>query len=313
MDKVISFLINNDNFVSGEEIGIKLGISRTAVWKHIELARQNGFVIESLRKKGYRISAFPKNRISPEVVEYYYKDKLPFELISLENTDSTNNYAKKTAMTGKLNDFLVSSDAQTGGRGRLSRKWSSEPGNDLTFSLCLNLNTDVSEFYRYTISAALSVFEVLSVVLKTTDADIKIKWPNDIYADGKKISGILSEMITEGMIIKYLIIGIGINVNSSPPEKAVSIKKLVKSEPDRNLLLSEIIKRLNINILSVKKGRFESVFNKWKSNLGWLGEEIKFDTGRKIITGIFKDISNSGAIKIESGGVENIYYSGDLI
>ncbi len=315
MDQILLYLLQNQNiYVSGEDIASNFSISRTAVWKHIERARKLGFEIESNNNKGYLIKKIPEDKIIPEVVEYFYQGKLPFEMIVLDSVDSTNNYAKKIVIDGRVDDFIVTADSQLNGKGRLSRKWESEQGKDLTFSLNLLLNRTINEFYQYTITAALSVFEVLSDILRSNPIDIRIKWPNDIYVNRKKICGILSEMITEGLLIKNIVIGIGVNINSNPAlTSAISIKNILNTGTDKNLIFSLIIKKLYENLLFVKNNDFNNVFLRWKTNLGWLGEEIKLDLGDEIITGILKDINSDGAVIISNNGFDRVFYTGDLI
>ena len=109
-------------------------------------------------------------------------------------------------------------------------------------------------------------------------------------------------------------IGIGLNVNSTPVlNTAVSVKNIINKEIDRNWILSIIIRKLFENLSLIQANDFENVFYRWKSNLGWLGKEIRLETGKEVITGILKDINNDGAAVISSRGYERVFYTGDLI
>lgn len=315
MLNVMHYLLKAKKEVSGEEIAGALNISRTAVWKQINQMKKMGFIIHATHKAGYELIGFPKERIIPGLVEFYYGKLPPFEIISLESVDSTNNYAKKLIVDhSKTNSFILTSDEQTLGRGRMSRKWESEKGKDLTFTFNYCLDQDVNEYYKFTIIAAMAVFYSIKSVQVEENYELKIKWPNDIYLNKKKICGILSEMITEGLRIKNMLIGIGINVNSDPAvERAISMKQAFGKETDRNSLLALIISNLDKYLNLYTSRNFEAVFQLWKSNLGWIGDEIRIDTGKEKISGIFKDIYPDGAIVIVANGIERVFYSGDLL
>lgn len=315
MNTILTYLLQYSDFVSGEQIASHFNISRTAVWKHIKQAEERGFDIESKPKKGYRINSLPKDIIIPEILSKYYGAPFPYEIVYLDCIDSTNTYAKKLALSQKKGNALVVTEDQECGRGRLSRPWQSQRSKDLTFTLILHTSRNLSEFYQYTIMSAWTVFEALSRILgPDLSRDLKIKWPNDIYFENKKICGILSEMITEEMNIKTMIIGIGINVNSGANiEKAISLRMLLKRDIDRNILLTELARSFHENHAMLLNDNFDTIFQNWKKHVGWLGNSIRFDTGKKIIEGTLLDIFQDGSLKILEGDTVNQYYSGDLL
>ncbi len=315
MDKVLSLLIHQKGFVSGQEIALLENISRTAIWKHIKKAREEGFIISSSPNKGYRVEKFPDNRIVPELIEYYYNGPLPYEIVYINTLSSTNSYAKELILKGKQNSFIVVTDEQKKGRGRYERVWISEKGRDLTFSIVLSTDINIKEFYKMTVVAGLAIMKALTDTVRPYNIPdrIMIKWPNDIMIGGKKICGMLSEMITEEQRINHIVIGIGINVNSSPrAEKAVSLYNIIHRETDRNMLMSLIIRVFNSLVLELGKGHYGEIFREWKSGLGWLGETVSFNDGQSLVKGILKDIDENGALVIKTGEGEKTYYSGDL-
>lgn len=314
MDHLLIYLLNSKDYVSGEKLAEKFDITRTAVWKHIGKMKQLGLIIESVPKKGYKILSCPVNKIIPEMVQFYYQGKLPYDLVVLGKTESTNSFVKRMLADGEKSDIVVLSEEQAAGRGRMQRKWQSEKNRDLTFTLGLSVNKAVGEFYQFTILTALSVYQVMSRMMEADSDQLKIKWPNDIYYRNKKLCGILSEMITEEAIIKNIIIGIGINVNSVPKMPgAVSLKSIMDMELDRNKILADIIRAVKSNFDSYREGGYGQIFREWKSHLGWLGSAIKIDTGREVIEGVLSDINADGSVIIEKDGVKMNYYSGDLI
>lgn len=295
-----------------------LEISRAAIWKHISNARASGFKIVSSPKRGYRIEKFPLEVIVPELVALYYGGMPPFEIIRLEKTVSTNNYAKEIILDGKKNNFLVVSEEQTGGRGRFDRKWASVPRKDLTFTLSLSIDRPASEFYKFTMLAGLAVYNAVRDILPAPRAPEApspcIKWPNDIYIGDRKLCGILSEMIAEEMRIVSIVIGIGINVNSENlPENAISVKNITGADTDRNKLLSSIIKYFDGLFARYQSGGFSSIFVEWKKSLGWIGKDVSFNDGLRTVSGRLSDIYENGAVVIKIEGADRVFYSGDLI
>ncbi len=311
MNKILLYLLQKDNFVSGEEISEKFSISRTAVWKHINIARKMGIEIESVTGKGYKIKKIPDNRIITELI---YKDcsNLTIELIYLNEVKSTNDYAKLNIDKLKDKDYLIITDYQTKGRGRFDREWKSEKGLDLTFSLVIHPNVEIKDFYNFTIIAALSVFNSLRFFLESNGA-LKIKWPNDIYYGDKKLCGILSEMISEEAILKSLVIGVGINVNSIPSlEKAISIRQLTGNLIDRHTLLVSFLKNF-YQYYKIYNEKFEIIFSEWKKFLKNIGEKVSFKHDNEIVSGRFIDVDIDGSIIIETEKGTKTFYSGEFL
>lgn len=279
MDQLLIYLLNSRDYVSGEKIAHKFDITRTAVWKHIGKMKKMGLIIESVPKKGYKILSCPVNRILPEMVQFYYGSKLPYDFVVLGKTESTNIFVKRMLADGETGNILVLAEEQTAGRGRMLRKWHSEKTRDMTFTLGLSVNQAVGNFYQFTILTALSVYQVVSRLIEAGSDQLKIKWPNDIYYKNKKLCGILSEMITEEATIRNIIIGIGLNVNSTPKAPgAVSLRGILDIDLDRNKILAEIVKAVKTNFDLYNGGGYEKIFKEWKSRLGWLGTKIPSGT-----------------------------------
>lgn len=321
MNPILMLLLQDKNdYLSGENIGKKLNISRAAVWKHIEKIRAIGFKIDSTAGKGYKISKFPKDRIIPEQIKLIFEQnantKFPYDIMYKPKMSSTNTFAKKQIVNDNHNDFVVITDCQTSGRGRLKRSWQSSIGTDLTFSLVLHPNKPISEFYKYTMLTSVAIHTALKQVLPNTK--IGIKWPNDIYINNNnnisKICGILSEMITEQNIIENIIIGIGININSTPTlPNAVSLKQLTDTTYNTNELLANILMEITQNLGLFGNGKFSQIYDYWYGNLIKIGEPITIDTGRAIYKGILKSVNQDGAVILEINGEEKVLYSGDIL
>jgi BirA family biotin operon repressor/biotin-[acetyl-CoA-carboxylase] ligase len=318
MEDLVRILMDGKDAVSGEEIARRLGISRTAVWKQVQNLEEAGFKIASVHRRGYRIVSVPERTIVPSLVDWHYSAlsdgaENPWEIRHFAETASTNDIAKKDAAEGFVNNRVYVTDRQTAGRGRLQRKWESEPGLDLTFSIAISADVPVTDFYRYTMNAGLAVHQAVKDLLPA-EAPLRIKWPNDVYIGKRKLSGILSEMITEEGRAKSIIVGVGVNVNSSPSlERAVSVRQISGEDTDRNRLLARILERFEFYRTLLENGGFDAVFASWKAHLGWLGDPVRIDTGRAVLEGILVDVSPEGFVTLRRDGADERFYTGDLL
>ncbi len=311
MNEILKLLLNHkDQFISGEEIARHFGLSRNAIWKKINHIREKGFEIESYPKKGYRIHSIPENLLFEELILQKGKTLFPSEILVYEEIDSTNLEAKRQLNEGRSGDFLILANKQTRGKGRLNRVWENEAGKDIALTLILDLSEPVSEFYRY----VMMVSVVLRRVFEEFNVATKIKWPNDLYVDQKKICGILSEMQTEGNMIRYLMIGIGINVNSTPKlPQAISIQQILEEKTDRHELIARFLDIFAEIRKQKNTGNFDLIYQEWKSNMNWMGKEIRIDTGQETLHGILSDVNPYGGIILKINGEMKEFYSGDIM
>lgn len=210
---ILKMLRESDGFVSGQMLCEHLGISRTAVWKYINQLKEEGYAVEAVSNKGYQISSYPDILTDSEIMSRL-NGGIIRNVIFMEETDSTNNQAKKYA--AEDNDFdgtLFITESQTGGRGRRGRSWVSPPGSGIWMSLLLRPEIAPEHASMLTIVAAMAMVE--AVKSNVPDVSCGIKWPNDLVMNGKKICGILTEMSAEPDFVHYVIIGIGLNVNTT--------------------------------------------------------------------------------------------------
>ena len=242
-EKVIKAILDSgENFMSGEQLSKKLGISRTAVWKHINALREEGYNIESVNKKGYRLAEKPDDILSSENIAY----NLPTEFIGkkvihLDTVGSTNDYAKEIG--NKVSGgTLIISEQQTKGKGRLGRVWKSKSGDGIWMSLIIKPKIEPYKAPFLTLVAGASVVKALS----NLGVEASIKWPNDVVVSRKKICGILTEMGLENGKIREVVIGDGINVNleNIPEElqdKATSLYLETGRKYDRNRIIGLVM------------------------------------------------------------------------
>lgn len=210
-NKIIELLLNEEyEFISGEELAKILGISRAGVWKHIKSLKEEGYNIESVNKKGYRLVEKPNDILTYQNIAHQLDTKyIGNNIIHFNTIDSTNDYAKKIA-NGEKDGAIVISEEQTKGKGRLGRNWDSKANEGIWMSIILKPNMIPYKAPFITLIAGASIVRVLN----NLNVKATIKWPNDIILNNKKICGILTELSSEIERINYIVLGIGINVKT---------------------------------------------------------------------------------------------------
>lgn len=306
---------SNERYLSGEELSQKIGVSRTSVWKHIKKLRQEGYHIESVASRGYRLieetDVLSEAELELAIQEIQIIDSVTY----LKTVGSTNSYAKKMADQIK-NGALVISDEQTGGRGRLGRNWVSPPATGIWMSLILMPDIAPYEASKITQIAAAAVTKALAL---TTGMEFAIKWPNDILLNGKKVCGILTEMSAELNSINYLIVGIGINVNMDVfpdeiKEIATSLRIESGKQHRRHAIVAEILKQFEAlykDFLTTKSMEKALVICRLKSAV--LGKNVRIIKKNQTMEAKAIDISSDGELIIEkSDGQQERIFSGEV-
>lgn len=208
--EVLKILKEADGYLSGQEICEQFHVSRTAVWKVIKQLEAEGYQIEAVRNKGYRLITAGDILSQAELESSIRTRWAAAKVLYFNETDSTNTEAKKAAEQGAPHGTLAVADHQTAGKGRRGRSWSSPPGTGIFMTLLTRPDLHPSGASMLTLVAALAVAEAVGQVC---GHKAEIKWPNDIVINGKKICGILTEMSTELEHIYYVVTGMGINAN----------------------------------------------------------------------------------------------------
>jgi len=270
MKKQILFLLKNGypQAVSGESICKTLGVSRTSVWKHIQALRRDGYEIVAQPNVGYRLVNVPDFLYPEEVTYNLTTDFLGHTVYYYKEADSTNQIAKDLAIQGAREGSLVVAEAQSAGHGRLSRRWFSPYGKGIWCSVILYPKINPVEVPPITMLASVAIAQAIREVVGVKAG---IKWPNDIHLKGKKVCGILTEMGAEMERVRYLVLGIGLNVNiesedfpSTLREVATSLK-IESSQPiNRIHLLQVILKELEKLYLVWLKEGFAPILIQWK-------------------------------------------------
>ncbi|WP_261753284.1 biotin--[acetyl-CoA-carboxylase] ligase [Tenuibacillus multivorans] len=308
---------HKDTYVSGQELSNMLNISRSAVWKHMNELKKDGYQIEGVTKKGYRIINSP-NDLSASALQWDLKtDWLGQEIVYKEQVKSTQLVAHELAREDAKHGTVVVAREQTEGRGRMRRYWDSKDGLGLWFSSIIRpMYIEPKRASQLTLVAAVAIADCLS----KKGLDIKIKWPNDIFVGGRKLAGILTEMQAEQDFVQYIILGIGMNVNheiedlhDSIKEKATSLFLETREKMNLNHLLDQLLEELELKYEMFIEDGFHLFKEKWESYAYKIGEWLQVKTNNtwdaKVI-GIHED---GALIVTDRQDQEQVLYSAEII
>jgi|OM-RGC.v1.005622085 BirA family biotin operon repressor/biotin-[acetyl-CoA-carboxylase] ligase len=317
---------DRESYISGEEICRILGVSRTAVWKHIQVLRDEGYKILSMPSKGYCLTAIPDRLYPEEIMSGLLTKSLGRDVRYFEIVDSTNNKAKELAGFKGLSHeagltaaegMLVIAEEQTGGRGRLGRSWHAPYGKGIWMSVLLRPQVCLEIVYQMTMITAVAVMRAVREVCGIAP---EIKWPNDLQYEGKKLCGILTEMSAEADRVNYIVVGIGINTASAgdliPPQithQMTSLSEITGKPVSRVKLVQEVLQELEACYDSWLAGGFPELLEEWKSHCNSLNRQVAVKTLHEVYTGWSMDVNSDGALllKLDNGEIKK-FVSGDV-
>ncbi len=312
MKEKILEILRDKEYVSGVELAKRLGVTRSAIWKHIENLRKQGYVVESRRGRGYKLVSHPDqptreeilSRIKTKIIgrEYYY-----FSIL-----DSTNNYAKKLAEKNILEGTIVVAEEQRQGRGRKGREWFSPPGG-LWFSIILYPGIPPDYSMIITMGFSVAIVEAIEELLRIKP---RVKWPNDLLINNKKVCGILTEIDAELDEIHYLIVGVGLNVNNELDDSIIDTATTLRVEYGKPIprvqLFYRIIEKLDYYYQRIIDGEYSLIREKWFKYSDILGRNIKVSMEGKTLSGRVLDVDTKGRIHLETLDGEIEVISGDI-
>ncbi len=303
----------SSNGVSGAELSQKLGISRAAIWARIEDLRKLGYDIEASPHAGYRLLSAPDALHADDLSWRLAKDQIIGRDIRVfEQTTSTNDVIEKLARDGVKEGAVVFAEAQTQGRGRLGRKWMSPARKGLWFSVLLRPELRPQAATQLTVASATALRNAIE---QQTGLKAEIKWPNDILVCGKKVAGILTELSAELDQVKYVLVGIGVDVNLNaadfPAElktQASSLKIELGKPVARAELAAAILRELDREYARILAGDFASVASDWEHHCGTLGQRLVIRLGERRVCGRAESLGEDGALllRTEHGHLERI-------
>jgi len=312
--KVLEILERATGPLSGEAISNEMGMTRSAVWKHINELRMMGYAISSSQKEGYRLT-----RTSNRLLPYEIHKKLQTRVIGkkiryLENTPSTIWVGKQLTTEGdieKLHGMVIVAEEQTGGVGRMGRAWVS-PSGGIWVTIVLKPHMPVDHIFMITMAGSIAVARAIR---KEFDIGALIKWPNDVFIGNKKVAGLLLELSAEADVVHHALLSIGIDVNvpisNFSPElqdRITSISAEMGHEVDRASLLARILKEFESRFLLVESGEYDTIIREWKSISCTLENRVQIRTLKNSFEGDAVDIDEFGALIIrkENGRLERV-------
>lgn len=306
--RILNLLKSSETYISGEKISSKLGISRTAVWKHIKKLKSEGYKINSVTNKGYRLE------FEPDIItENGIKIGLDTEFIGqnifyYNETDSTNNRAKEehTAPDGSL--FIA--EIQNYGKGRLGRSWEAPAGVGIWMSLLLKPKLSPADVTQITLIAGLAVCRGL-------EHSAKIKWPNDIVINGRKVCGILAEMSAEINMVNYVVCGIGINVNipsfdGELAKKATSLLIETGKNHTRTQIIQRVLTEFEVLYIDFLQNGLKNILPEYKALCITLNRDVQVIYKHETIIAKAVDIDENGSLIVEKDGERIIVSSGEV-
>ncbi len=306
-------LLGTGETVEGARLARELGDSRNAVWKVMNSLRQNGYEIEAVTNRGYRLLSAPDRLNAAEIRRGLTAKEIGRELEIHEQLDSTNNRAKILAAAGARHGTTVIADSQTGGRGRLGRSFFSPGQAGVYMTVILRPDCAPDRAGLLTSLVAVAAARAVEAVAGTK---MKIKWVNDLYIGERKVCGILCEagLGMEAGKLDYAVAGIGINVGRMefPPELkeiATSIGNETGSAPDRNLLIAEILNQLEELYGELETGAFLEESRR-RSNV--IGRTVTVLEGGRKYPARALDIDDQGRLVIETGEGRNCLNYGEV-
>lgn len=303
----------NGEPVSGQEIADQFGLSRTAIWKYIKDLEQEGYEIGTIRKKGYYLITTPDRVNEANVQKYLTTKNYGQHIRYFETCSSTQIIAHEEAQNDAPNGTVILAEEQTAGRGRMARPWDSALGKGVWMSVIVRPSLTPQQAPQMTLVAAVAVTRAIE---ELTGIEPSIKWPNDLLIDGKKVTGILTELQADPDQVKAIILGIGMNVNQEAadfPEElqaiATSLKIIAGKPIDRAQLIAKVLGFLELYTEMYEKHGFGPIKLLWEGYSNTTGKRIRAVMLNETIVGTALGISDEGVleVRLDDGSIRGIY------
>lgn len=302
---ILRHLKENNDYISGEDLSRTLGISRSAVWKNVNALREDGYEIESVTNRGYRLASSGDALTCEEISSGLNAQGIGAHVFTFQEVDSTNEEAKRQGQTGAPHGSVFVAEVQTGGKGRLGRAWSSPPKTGVWFTILVRPEEAPDRISNITLLAGLSVCRAIRSL---TGCSAEIKWPNDVVINGKKVCGILAEMAAEFDRVNYVVVGIGVNVNNdSFPEELSQKATSLRLETGRPISRVETLRRVLEEFGRLYDGFFSSdqtaMLEEYKKSCVSLNRRVSTVRNGQTLEGTAVDITLGGelAVRLDNG------------
>ena len=306
-------LIADGEPISGQEIADEFSLSRTAIWKYVKELELEGYEISSVRKKGYILTKSPDLLNAANIQTHLTTETIGRSIQHFLTLPSTQLVAHDEAQNGVMSGTVVIAEEQTAGRGRMARQWSSVAGKGIWMSVIIRPTLTPQQAPQMTLVAAVAVTRAIQEI---TGLEPDIKWPNDILINGKKVTGILTELQTDPDRVKSVILGIGMNVNQDEvdfPEDiieiATSLKICTGVTIDRAKLVAKVFSFLELYTKMYEKHGFAPIKILWEGFANTTGKRIRAVMLNETIVGKALGISDEGVLEVllDDGSVRGIY------
>ncbi|MES2356202.1 MAG: biotin--[acetyl-CoA-carboxylase] ligase [Pseudomonadota bacterium] len=295
--------LSDGHFHSGENLASALGVSRATVWQALSEAAEYGLQIFRVRGRGYQLIS-PIDLLDCEAVMASLGLDSPFNLQILDSVNSTNSFLLQRAHEGAVHGDCVATELQTHGRGRLGRAWHTGLASALTFSVLWQFKCGIAGLSGLSLAVGLAVArgcEALSVT------GVKLKWPNDVIHNGRKLAGILIEVQGEMLGPSTAVIGIGINhqlssqVLAEIDQAVVDLAGIANPIPSRNVVLAELLRALNDVLTDFEAKGFSPLISDWEARHAYQTKLVQLMLpDRSVIRGVAEGVAADGALKIRT-------------
>ena len=307
-------LLQDGRFHSGEALGATLGISRSAIWKQLQgLEAELGVEVFKVPGRGYRLSS-PMTLLDAGQISHG-ADGVDWPVTVEPSVDSTNAEIFRRLDAGTRAPFVLLAERQTAGRGRRGRVWASPFAENLYCSVVLRVDGGMSQVEALSLTVGLAVARAL----QGCGVDgARLKWPNDVLVDGRKISGILLELAGDPADVCHVVIGVGINVNMAVDAPAVidqpwtSVRQCLGRTLDRNELAAELLLQLRDCLAIHWQHGFAGLREEWEALHAWRGRAVALTAGSNATLGVVLGVDERGAIRLSVDGVDRSFSGGEL-
>lgn len=310
--EILTALKNTDGYLSGQELCDRFQVSRTAVWKVINQLKEEGYQVEAVRSRGYRLISVPASVTAEELMSRFDGHWFGNHVVYYDSVDSTNTEAKRLADKNAVHGTLVAAGTQTAGKGRRGRAWTSDPGTGVWMTVILRPEFSPPSASMLTLIMGMAVAKAAE---ELTGLEAKIKWPNDVVLNGRKICGILTEMSAEPDYIHHVIIGVGVNVNiDSFPDELKEKATSFLQETGEEYRLADIIERIGILFehyygIFIRTGDLLALREEYNQRLAGLHKAVRVLDPHEPFEGISRGINELGelVVELEDKSVRNVY------
>lgn len=313
-EEILNLLGNQQGeYVSGESISHSLNISRAAVWKQIQGLKEAGYEIEAQTKKGYCLVKAPASLDEWALKQELKTGYLGKTLRLFEELPSTNDWCKDLVRQGEESGTVVIAKRQTVGRGRMQRAWQSPTGG-LWMSVLLKPKLNLADAAKLTLSTGVALARAIHTLY---GLEAGIKWPNDLVYQGKKIAGILGEVVGEWNSVQTLILGIGVNADFeiqdlSPELPATTLRTILGHEINLNQLAAEILRQLEHEVQALEQGDVAGLKERWTTCAVGIGHAVEIERAGEKFAGVFHGINENGELILDYDGREQAFSSGEV-